>query len=88
MMSEKRKVIGEEANTNVMKLVKSDAELAFEMRQLLEAVVGKMAEMHSRKLVVNIQLDNGEGPFKKPTLAAFDVIKKVTHWQTEEKPQQ
>ena len=40
-------------------IVKSDKELATECREVLDALVGKMAEMRARGLVVVIGMDNG-----------------------------
>lgn len=71
-------------NTDVMKLVKDDDELATECRGIVEALVGKMAEMLTRGLVVNIGVDNGEQS-GKPALTMFKVHKRIAEFQA---PQQ
>src|ERR1700692_2365887 len=98
MMSNKVKVIderaaqlaaiGEAANTSVMKLTKTDVELANELRELLEDVVHVMTKLHVRGMYAEIGLDNGFGPFKYPKLVNFSVKKKIVDWQTEDRPAQ
>jgi hypothetical protein len=100
MMSDKMKTIrrlgqdvnaaeyGEGANTSSMKLVKTDVELANELRELLEDVVHVMTKLHVRGMFAEIGLDNGFGPFKYPKLVNFSVKKKIVDWQTEDRPAQ
>ena len=40
-------------------MIKTDADLIDEMRQLVDALIGKMAEMYTRDLIVQIGLNNG-----------------------------
>jgi hypothetical protein len=97
MMSDKVKTIrrlgqdmaiGEEANTNTMKLVKTDAELANELREALEDVQHLMMKLWVRGMYAEIGIDNGFGPFKHPKLVNFSVKKKIVDWQTEDRPVQ
>ena len=95
MMSDKVKVhdhrhgaIGEEANTSAMKLVKTDVELANELRELMEDVAHVMTKLWVRGMYAEIGLDNGFGPFKYPKLINFAVKKKILDWQTEDHPTQ
>lgn len=54
----------ESMNTDVMKLVKTDKDLAADCRLIADALVGKMTEMRARDMVVTIGLNNGSGPDK------------------------
>lgn len=75
------KARGEEANTNIMKLVKTDKELVDEMRQYVDAMVGKAAELRGRNLVVTISLDNGEQS-GKVELVYFKVNKVMDEYKS------
>ena len=57
-------------------LIKTDTELASEARALVDALVGKMAEMLSRGLVCQIGMDNG-AQSKKVMLTMFKVDKEI-----------
>lgn len=70
---------GEEVNTSVMKLVKTDAELASEAKSLAQALVGKIAEMRSRDLIVSIGMDNG-AETKIVKLTVFKVDKTIENF--------
>lgn len=70
---------GEEVNTSVMKLVKTDAELASEAKALAQALVGKIAEMRSRDLIVSIGMDNG-AESKVVKLTVFKVDKTIENF--------
>lgn len=61
-------------------IVKSDKELATECREVLDALVGKMAEMRARGLVVVIGMDNGaQSNIVKVTM--FKVDKEIENFQ-------
>jgi hypothetical protein len=71
---------GEEMNTDVMKLVKTDVELTADCKALLDALVGKMAEMLARELVTTIGMDNG-AESGKVELTMFRVDKRLQNFK-------
>ena len=72
--------IGEAANTNAMKLVKTDKELCDECRGIADALVGKIAEMRARGLVVQLGLNNGAQEGQPVKLTVFKVDKEIVSY--------
>lgn len=77
--------IGEGANTSVMKLVKTDAELATELQEAMEDVAHLMTKLWVRGMYAEIGLDNGFGPYKHPKLIGVSVKKKILDWATQDR---
>lgn len=80
-MTSTRKAVGEAANTNVMKLVKTDAELVAEFRAYVDAMIAQASVLRSRNLVTSISFDNGEVS-GKVELAYFKVVKIVDEYKS------
>lgn len=74
---------GEAVNTNVMKLVKTDAELTDELRALVDAMVEKAKECHTRGMVLTLGFSNGQGD-TPVQLNIFKVDKSMADYQSEE----
>lgn len=64
---------------------KSDSQLADETRDLVEALVGKMADLRTRNLICNIGMDNG-AQSGKVALTMFKVEKIVAEFKAPGQP--